>query len=172
MWLKIIGAGIVIITGTSIGFMLASRCSERPRQIRQIISCIGSLKTYIGYVSLPLAEALHNCTNGTYGAVNDLFQKMALILNDNGWMTPQEALNQAVSETNMLALERPELEILSALGANLGSTSRDEQKTYLVMVQEQLAKIEQDAIRLRDQNSKMYRYLGVCSGLAIVIVLI
>ncbi|MGI6093318.1 MAG: stage III sporulation protein AB [Veillonellaceae bacterium] len=172
MWLKIIGAVFVIIAGTSLGFMLANRCSERPRQIRQIISCIGSLKTYIGYISLPLSEALRNCTNGTYGAVNNLFQNMALILSENGWMTPQEALNQAINETNMLALERPELEILAALGANLGSTSREEQKTYLDMVQEQLAKIEQDAIRLRDHNSKMYRYLGICGGLAIVIVLI
>lgn len=172
MWLKIIGSVIVIITGTSLGFMLANRCSERPRQIRQIISCIGSLKTYISYVSLPLSEALRSCTNGTYGAINDLFQRMASILSDNGWMTPQEALKRAISETNRLALERPELEILSALGANLGSTSRDEQKTYLDMVQEQLTKIEQDALRLRDQNSKMYRYLGICGGLAIVIVLI
>ncbi|MDD4599764.1 Stage III sporulation protein AB [bioreactor metagenome] len=172
MWLKMLGGIIIIASGTSIGFLYANRCCERPRQIRQIISCIGSLKSYISYVSLPLAEALINCTNGTCGAVKELFQKTATILKGNGWMTPQEALQQAISETHDLVLEKPEIEVLVVFGANLGSTSRDEQTNYLDMVQEQLAKIECDALKLRDQNSKMYRYLGVCGGLAVVIVLI
>lgn len=172
MWLKLAGGLIVIIAGTSIGFSLASRCSERPRQIRQIISCIGSLKSYINYVSLPLAEALINCTKGTCGAAAELFKKTAEILNKNGWMTPQEAISQALKETSELALEKPELEILSVFGANLGLTNREEQGNYLDLIQEQLEKIEHDALKLRDQNSKMYRYLGICGGLAIVILLI
>lgn len=172
MWLKLAGAIIVLVSATGIGFKLADRLNERPRQIRHLISCIGALKSYIGYVSLPLADALINCTNGTSGAVNDLFHKMGRILIENGWMTPNEALKAAISDNPSLAFESPELEVLSVLAANLGSTGRDDQKNCLSMVQEQLGKIEQDAIRIRDQNSKMYRYLGVCGGLAIVIVLI
>lgn len=173
MWLKLLGGVMVVIVGTSIGFTLANRCCERPRQIRQIISCLASLKSYINYVSVPLPEALTSCVNGTSGAVAELFCKMAAILRDNGWMTPQEAIQCAIKETQgKLVLDKPELEVLEVLGANLGSTSRDEQRNYLEMIQDQLAKIEQDAMKLRDQNSKMYRYLGVCGGLAVVILLV
>ena len=172
MWLKIIGGIIVMAASTGIGFVMANRCNERPRQIRQIISCIASLKTYINYVALPLDEALINCTNGTYGAISDLFQKTALILRSNGWMTPNEAIQQAIRDNNKIALAKPELELLTAFGANLGCTGRDDQTNYLDMIQEQLANIEREAIDLRDRNSKMYRYLGICGGLTKFIILV
>ncbi|QJW49228.1 hypothetical protein HA075_19715 [bacterium BFN5] len=38
--------------------------------------------------------------------------------------------------------------------------------------EEQLEKLEQEAVRKRDLNTKMYRYLGVCSGLVVVILLV
>lgn len=162
----------MIIVSTGIGFSLANRCNERPRQIRQIISCVGSLKAYINYVSLPLSEALIKCTYGTHGAIAELFKRTAAIIEENGWMTPQEAIEQAIKENNELVLEKPELEVLAAFGANLGLTNREEQSTYLNLVQDQFIKIEADALKLRDQNSKMYRYLGICGGLAVVILLI
>lgn len=173
MWLKIFGSILVVAAGTMIGFQMAARSSERPRQIRQIISCLASLKSYINYVAMPLPDALVRCVSGTEGPVADLFKNMADILQHDGWMTPQEAINQALFQAkNKLVLSTPETEILSLLGANLGFVNREEQEKYLDMVQEQLAKIEQDAIKMRDQNTKMYRYLGVCGSLAVIILLV
>ena len=71
-----------------------------------------------------------------------------------------------------LAWERPERETLLLFGANLGPTGREEQQKYLAMVLDQLRRIEHEALRLRDQNVKMYRYLGVCGGLATAILLV
>jgi len=173
MWLKILGSLLVVMTGIYIGFKLSSRCSERPRQIRQMVSCLVSLKSYINYVSMPLTEALVKCTTGTEGPVAKFFYKTADLLELNGWMTPQQAISQVLQEMEtQLAIEKPEIEILSILGANLGTMNREEQQKYLNMIQEQLEKLEQEAIRTRDQNSKMYRYLGVCGGLVVVILLV
>ncbi len=173
MWLKIFGSTLVVIAGTLIGFQMAARCSERPRQIRQIIGCLASLKSYINYVAMPLPDALDRCVTGTEGPVAELFTNVADILQCNGWMTPQEAIDQAlVQAKGKLVLCKPETEILAALGANLGYVSREEQEKYLDMVQQQLAQIESDAIKIRDQNTKMYRYLGVCGSLAVIILLL
>jgi len=73
---------------------------------------------------------------------------------------------------SILALENPEIELLLALGANLGSLNREEQQKYLSMVQDELRKIELEAVKLREQNVKMYCYLGVCGSLALVILLV
>jgi stage III sporulation protein AB len=173
MWLKVIGSVLVVTAGTCIGFQLALRCSERPRQIRQIISCLVSLKSYINYAALPLPEALVRCASSAEGVVADLFHQTAAILQQKGWLTPQEALTQALGDLRArLVLDKPELEALASLGANLGFTNREEQEKYLLLVQDELQTIERDAIQIRERNTKMYRYLGVCGGLALVILLV
>lgn len=172
MWLKLVGGILVLFVSSYIGFQFAARCSARPNQIRQMISCLGSLKSYITYVSLPLHEALMECTHGTSGPVADFFHKTARLLEENGLLTPQCAMNKALDYLQgRLFLGKGELEVLHVLGGNLGIMNREEQGHYLTMIVEQLEKMADEAARLRDLNTKMYRYLGICSGLAIVILL-
>jgi len=173
MWLKLIGGVLVLLVSSWIGFQLAARCSGRPQQIRQIVSCLGSLKSYITYAYLPLHEALIQCTHGTYGPVADFFQRTATMLEQNSGLAPEQAFNTVLAEMQgQLMLKQPELEIISILGANLGIMNRQEQGNYLAMMIEQLEKFEGEAVRLRDLNTKMYRYLGICGGLALVILLV
>ncbi len=173
MWLKLAGSILVLSTATYFGFKLSRRCSDRPQQLRQIIGCIVSLKSFINYISMPLPEALARSTAGTGGPVAALFTAVAGLLEENVRMKPQEAIEAVLRNMEgCLALDKPEQEILGIMGANLGALNREEQSNYLNMIQEQLEKLEQEAVRLRDLNVKMYRYLGVCGGLVIVILLI
>jgi stage III sporulation protein AB len=173
MWLKLMGAIVVLLVSSLIGFQLAARCTGRPEQIRQIISCLGSLKSYITYAYVPLHEALIQCTNGIYGPVAQLFHSTAKRLDENGTLSPQEAIDSVLHDMHgQLLLDKAELEILGILGANLGIMNRVEQGNYLTMIIEQLERVEVEAARLRDLNSKMYRYLGICGGLTIVILLV
>jgi len=173
MWLKLVGGVLVLLVCSWVGFQLAARCSGRPQHIRQIVSCLGSLRSYITYASMPLHEALVQCTHGTYGPVADLFHHTATLLEDNCGLSPQQAISTVLRDMQgRLMLKKPELEILSILGANLGIMNRQEQGNYLSMIIEQLEKFEGEAARLRDLNTKMYRYLGICGGLAIVILLV
>lgn len=172
MWLKLVGGMLVVFVSSYIGFQFAARCSNRPKQIRQIVSCLGSLKSYITYACLPLNEALIQCTHGTYGPVADLFHNTATLLETNGGLTPQQAINKALSNMQgSLCLGKGELEVLGVLGGNLGVMNCEEQGNYLTLIIEQLEKFENEAARLRDLNTKMYRYLGICGGLAVVILL-
>ncbi|CUH97434.1 hypothetical protein P22_3564 [Propionispora sp. 2/2-37] len=173
MWLKLLGSLLIIFAGTSIGCSFANRCSERPKQIRHILNCLASLRSYINYAAIPLPEALKLCTNSTEGVIRDLFEGMSGILERTGWITPKDAMLQAIAlfEKNM-ALDKPELEMLVLLGANLGTADHTEQEKFLSMIQSELEKIEQNAIKLRDQNVKLYRYLGICGSLAVIICLV
>jgi len=173
MWLKILGSAMVIAAGAGIGFTLAGRLGERPRQIRQLISSLTALGAYISYVSLPLSEALARAAAGVGGPVGEFFRRVAAVLAHRGWLSPREAVAEVLAELGPhLAWRRPEQEILLLLSANLGLSGRDEQQKYLALVIDQLAVIEQEALRHRDQNARMYRYLGVCGGLAAAILLV
>ncbi len=172
MWLKILGSLMIIATGTYIGFTLAACYAERPRQIRQLISCLSALKSHINYVAVPLPEALSQCTCGIAGPVANFFHTTSLLLSHNGWLTPRAAMEQALKESKHLMLNQPEREILAVFSANLGSMNREEQHKSLELVEEQLSRIQQDAEKLCEQNVKMYRYLGICGGFVIVIILV
>lgn len=173
MWLKIIGSVLVLITSSYIGFKMAASCQERPHHLRQIISCIASMRSYILYARVPLHEAVAQCTNGIYGPVATFFQKIATMLEKQTTLTPQEVISKVLHEMQgSLMLNTPEIEVLHVLGGNLGQMNCTEQEKYLLLVIEQLERFENEAIRLRDLNTKMYRYLGVCGGMAIVIILI
>lgn len=172
MWLKFFGSIMIVIACTGMGLSLAARYAERPRQIRQLISCLSALKSHINYVAIPLPAALSECTCGITGPVADFFHTMSLLLLHNGWLTPQAAMEQALKDSKHLVFNQPEREILAVFSANLGSMDREEQHKSLELVQEQLARIQQEAEKLSENNVKMYRYLGVCSGLAIVIILL
>lgn len=173
MWLKLAGSLLIILAGTSIGWKAAQRFSDRPRQIRQVINCLASLKSYMNYAALPLPEALRLCTGNTEGVIRDIFQNMSFVLEENGWLTPQEAMTQTISSLEeKLALETPELEALRLLSSNLGSVDQTEQEKFLQVVQNQLLQLEEEALQLRERNVKMYRYLGVCGSLMVVIVLL
>ncbi|WP_378955577.1 stage III sporulation protein AB [Pelosinus sp. sgz500959] len=173
MWLKIAGSMLVFFVSSCIGFKLAARCSGRPQQIRQVISCLNSLKSYITYASAPLHEALMQCAHGIHGPIADFFHHVGMSLEENSRLSPQQAIHAVLKQMKgELMFESSELEILGVLSANLGIMSRQEQGNYLSMVIEQLEKLENEATRLRDLNTKMYRYLGICGGAAIVILLV
>jgi len=132
-----------------------------------------SVKSYINYVSMPLPEALEKAANGLRGPIADMIIYSAEILRDKAWMTPGEAFEQSINRYNAkLALDIPEIEIIAVLGANLGLVNREEQYKYIGVVEAQLSKLEYEATKYKDQNAKMYQYLGVCGSLAVVILLI
>lgn len=173
MWLKLVGSGLIIAAGTAIGFSLAGRYSERPRQLRQLVGCLTALSSYIGYGSLPLAEALTRAAAGLDGPVGDLFRRTAEGIAARGWLSPRAAFEEALAAAGpKLAWYRAEGEVLLQLASSLGATSREEQQKQLAVSVGELRQIELEAVRLRDANVKMYRYLGICGALAVVILLV
>lgn len=173
MWFKLVGALLIIIAGAYGGFQMAQRCNERPRQIRQIIGCMVSLKSSITYFSMPLSSALVKCTGGIEGVVADFFHKISSLIEGNHCLKPLDAIKHTLSsQLPGFYLEANEKEILESWGANLGNTGMNEQEKYFDLVISQLLAVEQEAINLREKNVRMYRYLGVCGGVAVAILLL
>ena len=155
------------------GFGLAARYKNRPQQVRQLINGIVALKSYIRYASTPLAEAFSQSARGLSGAIADLFTAIGCYLRQEKMMTPQEAIVRAFNAgADELSLRRQEKDAFILFAANLGQMNREEQEQYCDMLMSQLEKIERDALTLRDQNVAMYRYLGVCGGMGVAILLI
>lgn len=173
MWIKISGACLIILAGSAMGFRIAKRYSERPQQIREFISCLSALQSYIVYAALPLNEALRCCADGVEGIVATIFRRTGELMSNNPALTPEDAFAVAQAELGQyLTFQKAEQELIRLFSTHLGMMNRHEQGKKLELIQEQLEALAQEALRLRDSNVKMYRYLGVCGSLAVVIMLV
>ncbi|HBS93763.1 MAG TPA: hypothetical protein DG577_10050, partial [Firmicutes bacterium] len=71
-----------------------------------------------------------------------------------------------------LALASQDYALLANLGQVLGAGTIAEQGRQLELHMEHLRQLEQEAEQSRAANEKIWRYLGVFSGLALVLILL
>lgn len=173
MWYKIIGSILILFTCTYFGLYLARQCQNRAKHIRQILSCIVSLKGYMTYGAVTLAEGLESSSKGIEGVTAEFFLDFAKRLRDDYTITPKGAIVQSLAVyEKKLALNKEDHEVLVLFASQLGIMDRVEQEKYLTMIEKRFDFLAGEAAKSCEANCKMYRYLGLCSGLLIVLILL
>src|SRR5690625_3805298 len=72
--MKIIGAILILLTTTGVGFESARQYRERPRQLRQLKVAIQSLEAEMLYGLTPLAEATQHLAKQMPAPLSQFFQ--------------------------------------------------------------------------------------------------
>lgn len=173
MWLKLCGLLILGGTGTYYGFYRAARYIARTQQLRQLMSFLQALEMHIAYAGTILPQALAQAAATVHDPVAAVFRTVAYRVGEAGRLTPSQALTQTLREkSGDLALQAPELDVLAHLGECLGRSDRQDQVKHLRLAQQQLLVIAQEAAIEQERNVRLWRYLGACSGAAMVILLL
>lgn len=172
MWLKLMG-GILIVSATSwAGIESAQRFQQRPRQLREIQSCLQMLETEISYGLTPLPKALEKVALSVEGRIGEFFLLVQQELLYNQGMTMRIAWNKGLEFLRKCcALNDCDLNILRIFGTTLGMSDRYDQVKHLKLVMSQLSAAETGAWEEKVKNVRMCRALGVLGGLAVVVLL-
>ncbi|KMK76987.1 stage III sporulation protein SpoIIIAB [Alkalihalobacillus pseudalcaliphilus] len=169
---KLLGAVLILITTTIIGFEYAKRLSDRPRQIRQLMTAMQSLEAEMLYGLTPLAQASSNIAAQLSKPIAGLFDRFAHRLLEKEESAAQawsESVQETWSQTAMLESEK---EIMTQFGATIGQQDHDQQKKQIQLVLTHLKREEWEAREKQLKYEKMLKSLGFLSGLLIVIVFI
>lgn len=170
--LKLLGAILVVLAGTLIGFYQAARYANRPRQIRQLIQALQRLETEIGYGFTPLPDALLRISRQLAEPLASLFGKAAEQLEGDVRLTAQESWQRAVEEIwPKTAMNETERDAVRQLGFSLGISDRADQSKHLRLAMSQLQAEEQTARDEQSRYEKMWKSLGVLAGALIVILM-
>lgn len=173
MILELMGAALTLGVPTLIGFQIASRYRRRPAELRGLQTGLAVLVTEVEYGATPLPEALRTAARAAGPAVGPLLAEAADRILAGGGITAGEALQAAITEGRAATcLTRDDLAILTALAAMLGASGRQDQVRHLRLALERLSGAEAEASAERARYEPMYRYVGVLSGLALVLILI
>lgn len=173
MWMKVLGAGLVIVSCTGIGAETARRQKERRRLLETLKRMISQLKGEILYNSLPLPTAFLRTGQRGSGEAAGLFAAVARRMEEEKgesfetvWKSETEHFlgNCSLGET--------EAEQLRAFGASLGYLDRDMQERTMTYYIEELEEEIQALRRSEAEKCRLFLGLGILAGLFLTVILL
>ena len=170
--LKILGAILIILATSRVGFDSARQLRKRPQQIQELRSGLALLKTEINYGTRPLAEACARIAEATSSDLNPIFLEASENLKSLDGKSTYECLRLAIdSKWQKTVMGEEEKRIILKLCQVLGGSNRHDQLHHLDMAQENLQTEENKAREEQKTYEKMYKTLGVLSGALLVILM-
>lgn len=171
--LKLLGSIVVISASGVMGFIYSNFYLERVKQIRDMQYALNILETEIIYTSLPLSEALEFTAEKCSKGIKSIFKKISKMLKEKTKQSVYEAFKDACAlSKDEIYFGREEMDVLESFMQSLGVSDMEGQKKNFNITIKKLEEIEKKAEVIRTKNERLYRYLGICMGVLIVIILI
>ncbi len=168
--LRLLAAAMIVLSASSLGFAMAETFRRRPQQLRQLQFALTVLSGEIRFRQTPLPQALAAVAKATPMPVGQLFADLEAALAGADGRGLSWAWQQV--KPRGLALAPADYALLENLMQVLGAGDVVQQGRQLDLHLEQLRHLELEAERSRIANEKIWRYLVVFSGLALVLILL
>ena len=172
MLFKIIGVLVIIGSSSYIGFLIADYYKDRPELLKSLQLSLQMLETEMLYLSTPLPNAFRNISEKCDDKIRDLFNVIIDTLDNKKEYTASESWEIAINTFyKNSVLNNTDKEILLSLAHYLGETDKKNQLKKIKYTLSELSKQEQEAENNRAKNEKIWRYIGVLTGISIVLII-
>ncbi len=168
--IKTISLILILGLATYVGNIMAKKYTNRVKELICIKLALNFLENKIKFTQTPLKEIFNQIAKTTNDKnIKNLFSKIIENLNKNLSITL--ALENAINtcETNLTKEDR---NILLDMGKMLGKTDVEGQVSQIEITNSFLNNQIEKAEKEKNKNTKLYKTLGIISGLAIIIILI
>ncbi len=175
MWLflKFILILMVFICSTFIGYALAGRFKARVAEINDFMKALEIFETKIKYTYDSLPTAFLYIADNLRTKVYRIFYITAEMLKENKNLSAGDCYKQVIEDEKIfLALNKEDIEIIKELGISLGQVDVEGQLKSIKLVYNSLKNQLENAKEDNNKNFKLYRNMGVLSGLIIMIILL
>jgi len=152
------------------GMAFGYRHLARHRQLREIRAALRALETEIVYGRSLLADACRRLADLSPGAGGSILAWMGQGLATSGLAGESWSGALEIAEVE-LALDAEDLRILGTLGTCLGQSDGVDQSAHLTMVREMLGEREAQAAEVARRNGRLWAYIGLLGGLALVLLI-
>ncbi|MFD1018711.1 stage III sporulation protein SpoIIIAB [Thalassobacillus hwangdonensis] len=170
--MKWIGAMLLLAATTWVGFEIARKFQQRPKQIRQWKHALQMLEAEMVYGQTPLIEACDHLARQLSAPTSWFFE--SIVKQKDRAITDFPELWSAVLERHWqyTALENNEKEVLRQFGLTLGQHDLIHQKKQIDLALSHLEREHEEALNVYHQYNKTVKGLGVLTGLLVILLLI
>ena len=174
MWVKWLGAALIVTAAIVWGNQQAAKLRYRVKQLEEFRLALRLLIAEIGYTATPLPRALEHVRNRLRDHQVQMFLlETCDLLGEPDVPDASAAWTMAAGRMkNSMYLLPEDWPVLLRAAAGLGGLGRESQIQQLEAAETQLASHVMAAAARCEQGEKMWRYLGVMGGTALVILLL
>lgn len=158
---------------TLIGYFISNRYSSRVKELQNIITSLEIFETRISYTYDTITDCFNFISKYIDGNVGKLFKKFADNLENEKNISAGDCFKMTLDdERTMLSLNDTDIEVLKGLSVSLGQIDLDNQMKNIRLIIHTLNSQLDSAQEEKTRNFKLYRNMGVLTGLVLMIVLI
>jgi len=170
---KLGGAICIMAAAMWLGESKARSLGLRVRQLQQFQQSLKLLAAEVAYVNSILPLAFQKVSRQTGFPAKEIYSTAAGILSTRDDLTAQEAWESALSQVSpKTCYTGLDLEVIKGLGVSLGESQKEGQLTQIELTLKRLEFALHEAQEDKSRNEKMWRYLGLLGGAALVILLL
>lgn len=169
--MKWIGALLCIAATSFIGFDLSRGLHQRSVQLRDLIHSLRLLEAEMAYSQMPLEMVFTAVSQKTRAPVSTFYSNLATQLSGIVSDFPRLWDKELKLLKSTAALQDSELNIMRQFGQSLGQHPFIQQQKQITLTVHHLERELEEANERRKKYEKMWRTLGVLTGLFIVLLL-
>ena len=159
---------LVFASCSGIGILLAKKYADRVEELKQIKASLNIFETKVKMTYEPIPKIFSDIAQSNNKKTETLFKVASKKMQEKH---AGQAWQEAIEQTN-LSINKEDKNILKGLSKMLGKVDVEGQVSEIKLVQTFLDTQIEEAENEKKKNTKMYKTLGVTTGLAIVIILI
>lgn len=164
---------IVFILSSFIGYSFANRYKVRAAELNDLLLALEIFETKIKYTYDSLTTSFLYIADNLKTKIYRIFYVAAEEIRNNKNDSAGECFSRVIEgEKIFLALNNEDIEILKGLSVSLGQTDMEGQVKNIKLVSSSLKNQLNDANEDIRKNFKLYRNMGMLSGLVIIIILL
>lgn len=159
---------LIFSSSTYIGILISKQYSNRVNELKEMKLALNILKTKIRFTSEPLYNIFHEISMSSKGNICNLFKRICQNLkNDSAKIAWENAI-----ENETLSIKKEDRQALKSMGNLLGKTDLNGQISEIELTEAFLETQIIDAQNEKDKNEKLYKTLGMVTGVGIIVILI
>ena len=171
--IRAIGAALVIVSATLIGYYLSLKDDFRANDLRELRRALAILKSEMQFAINFLPVAFSNIAGKTDGEVSRFFgaagERLAAAGNDSVTVVWQEEAERHLGKSGLLVCD---IEQIAQFGKTLGYLDTSLQLRGIDILTDYIEEAITAAEAASGKNKRMLRSMGFLGGLVIVVVLI
>ena len=165
---KLIIAIAIVVVCTALGILKSKKYEDREYILREAIMLFKGIKNEISYTLTPIPNAIESVRQGMKTALRDAMGAVSFELLQ--YNTSSEAIANEIA--TLCELTTYDKQVITNGIISLGKTDVEGQMGVINMTCVTLENQLEDSIEAKKKNSKLYKTVGIATGLMIAIVFI
>lgn len=158
----------IFFIATYLGFLKSNEYENRVKELKRFLIALNMFKAKIEFTYEPIKEIFESISKTVYEGNKNIFGLSAKNLNYRDVYLVWQENTEILRDT----LEKEDIEIIKTFGKLLGKTDKNGQISEMLLSKELIERQVEKAEEEKNKNVKLYRSLGVITGLTIIIVFI